>query len=432
MMRLNTKDRQFTHEGSPAARMSPEQALRRSVMSCLLWERAFYEDGEALARRIADLAPQVEPGFLAALAIEARTTRHLRHVPLLLLKALVKHGKGSLVSDTIETTIQRADELAEFLAIYWSDGRKPLSNPMKRGLAKAFRKFSAYQLAKYDRDGQVRLRDVLFLCHPKPKDEEQAKVWKQLIEGTLQSPDTWEVSLSRGDDKKATFERLIAEQKIGYLALLRNLRNMMQAGCDERLVKNAILSRIGAERVLPFRFVAAARACPQLEVAIDVAMLAGLVDLPPLEGRTVVLVDVSGSMDSRLSAKSDMTRLDAAASLASLLTGDVRVFSFTDDVVEVPHRLGMAGVDAIVRSQPHGGTMLGRAVTHANSLVHDRLIVITDEQSSDPVPSPRANRAYMINVASYRHGVGYGDWTRIDGFSENVLRFISEIEAPIA
>lgn len=435
MMRLNTLERrpqQFTHEGAPAARLTAEQGLRRTVLSCLLWEKSFYEDGESIAERIEEAASKVSPEFLAGLAVEARSQHHLRHVPLLLLKSLAKHGGGKMVADAIEATIQRADELAEFLAIYWADGRKPLSNPMKKGLARAFRKFSAYQLAKYNRDGQVRLRDVLFLCHAKPKDDDQAKTWRSLVEGTLAAPDTWEVALSGGDDKKATFERLIREGQLGYLALLRNLRNMMEAGCDERLVKDAILCRKGAERVLPFRFVAAARACPQLEKEIDIAMLAGLSDLKPLDGKTIVLVDVSGSMDSQLSSRSDLTRRDAAASLASLIVGDVRVFTFTDRTVEVPHRLGMAGVDAVVNSQPHGGTYLGDAVSKINQLPHDRLIVITDEQSADRVPSPRATHSYMINVASYQNGVGHGDWTRITGFSENILRFIAEIEAPIA
>lgn len=431
-MRLNTARKQFTHEGAPAVGLGPSQALRRAVLSCLLWEKEFYEDGQSIAKRIEDAAARVSPNLLAELAVEARSKHHLRHVPLLLLKSLVKHGNGRLVSDAIEATIQRADELAEFVAIYWADGRKPLSNPMKKGLARAFRKFSPHQLAKYNRDGQVRLRDVLFLCHAKPTDDAQAAAWKSLIDGTLASPDTWEVSLSRGADKKETFERLIREGQLGYLALLRNLRNMMEAGCDERLVKDAILCRRGAERVLPFRFVAAARACPQLEKEIDIAMLAGLAGPDTFDGKTIVLVDVSGSMDCPLSSRSDLTRMDAAASLASLITGDVRVFTFTDKTAEVPHRLGMAGVDAIINSQSHGGTYLGHAVEKANQLPHDRLIVITDEQSNDPVPPPAASKAYMINVASYENGVGYGEWTRISGFSESVLRFIRESEAPIA
>lgn len=249
-----------------------------------------------------------------------------------------------------------------------------------------------------------------------------------MVDKTLVSPDTWEVELSAGKDKKETFERLIREGKLGYLALLRNLRNMANAGCDLDLVKDAIIARKGAKRVLPFRYVAAARACPQLEPAIDTALSEAISEMEPLPGRTIVLVDVSGSMDAPLSAKSDMKRIDAAAALSSVIYGDVRVLTFSYQLVEIPPRRGMAGVDAVINSQPHGGTLLGQAVAAVNQLPHDRLIVITDEQSHDQVPGPAAKHAYMINVASNKNGVGYGRWTHLDGFSEQVLRWISEYE----
>ena len=419
----------FTHEGAPAAPLSAELRLRRSVASCFLWEDEFYEDGQSIADRIAVLAADVEPTVVAALAVEARERFNLRHAPLLLLNALTRTGSGAMVAEAIERTIQRADELTEFLAVYWRNGRRPLSKQAKLGLGRALAKFDAYQLAKYDRDGPIKLRDVLFLTHPKPKDEAQAALWKSLAERTLPSPDTWEVSLSGGADKKETFERLLGEGKLGYLALLRNLRSMDQAGVDETLVKAAILARKGAHRVLPFRYVAAARAAPRFEPWLDEALMEAVLEGPVFSGRTIVLVDVSGSMDARLSAKSDLKRIDAAAALASVVPGDLRVFTFSNDVVEVPARRGMAGVDAVIRSQPHGGTELGNAVAHVNRLPHDRLIVATDEQSQDPVPEPKAALAYMVNVASARNGVGYGRWTHIDGFSEAVLRFMHEHEA---
>ncbi|MDV6330051.1 TROVE domain-containing protein [Asticcacaulis sp. 201] len=417
----------ITHEGAPARELTAEQKLRRSVLSCLLWENEFYEDGQTIADRILALAADVPSDTLAALAVEARELMKLRHAPLMLLCALIAKG-GPTVAPTIERVIQRADEMTELVTLYWRNGKRPLSKQMKMGLARAFVKFDAYQLAKYDRDGDVKLRDVLFLCHAKPKDTAQAEIWKQLVDKTLASPDTWEVALSGGADKAATFTRLLEERKLGYLALLRNLRNMDQAGVDEALVKEAILARRGAERVLPFRYVAAARAAPRFEPWLDQALAETILAQPLLKGRTLILVDVSGSMEASLSAKSDLTRMDAAATLASIVPGDVRVFTFSNRVVEVPPRRGMAGVDVIGRSQPHGGTELGKAVTAMNAIRHDRLIVITDEQSHDRVPDPVAAKAYMINVASARQGVGYGTWTHIDGFSENVLTFLGEQE----
>lgn len=430
-MRTNVRavNTEKTHEGAPPARMNPTQALRRSVLSCLLWEAEFYEDGKTIADRIMELAQQAPAAAVADLAREARQRHNLRHAPLMLALAMVKRG-GVGAADTVADVIQRADELSEIVAMFWRDGRRMLPKQLKRGLAKAFLKFDEYALAKYNGgDRTVKLRDVLFMSHAHPLTRERAALWKRLVDGKLATPDTWEVALSGGSDKRAAFERLILERKLGYLALLRNLRNMAAAGCDESLVKEAIVARRGAERVLPFRYVAAARACPQFEPAIDQALCEAIGTLPSLPGKTIVLVDVSGSMDVKLSGKSDLTRVDAAAALASIIHGDLRVFSFSEDICEVPARRGMAGIDAVMKSQPHGGTRLGAAVSAINGMKHDRLIVITDEQSADRVPDPVATHAYMINVASAKNGVGYGRWTHIDGFSESVLRFIYESEA---
>ena len=274
---------------------------------------------------------------------------------------------------------------------------------------------------------------VLFLSHAKPKDDRQAAIWKRLVNNELATPDTWEVGLSTGQNPKEVFERLLRENNLGYLALLRNLRNMNQAGVDTNLVKQAILARKGgAEKVLPFRFIGAARAAPNFERELDQALLSTIEGLPKLKGKTIVLVDVSGSMDATLSSKSDLTRADAACTLAAVINADdLRVFSFSERTVEVPARRGMAGIEAISKSQRHSSTRLAEAIAHANKLPHDRLIVITDEQStSGKNVKPSAAKAYMINVASYKNGVGYGDqWIHIDGFSENIIKWVHEFEA---
>ncbi|GAB3282855.1 TROVE domain-containing protein [Larkinella harenae] len=426
-MRLNVKTNNTnkTHEGGKAATINPEQQLRRSVLSCLLWENGFYEDGQTIADRIVSEAQNVPEAKVHALATEARTKYNLRHVPLLLLATKPN-------AQAIYNTINRADELAELLAVYWRNGRKSIPAQMKKGLAKAFTKFSEYQLAKYNRDGAIKLRDVLFMVHAKPKDAEQDQVWKKLVDGTLVAPDTWEVALSGGADKRETFERLLREEKLGYLALLRNLRNMIQSNVNSDLVRSALLARKGADKVLPFRFIAADRHAPQYEPEIDTAMMDAIKALPTLKGKTAVLIDVSGSMDAQLSAKSDMTRLDAAAGLGAIVQSDtLRVFSFSESVVEVPPRRGMAGVDAIIKSQSHLGTYLKKAIQVLGEVMpdYDRLIVITDEQSHDGAcdPLPTA-KGYLINVASNKNGIGYGRWVHIDGFSENVIRFIHEYE----
>jgi len=421
-----------THEGAPARRISPELALRRSVLACLLWENQFYEDGVAIAGRIAELLPKVEAGRVAALAIEAREQMKLRHAPLLLVREMARHkSHRAFVAETLERVIQRADELAEFVAIYWKDGRVPLSGQVKKGLAAAFVKFDEYQLAKYDRRGPIKLRDVLFLCHAKPRDQKQANTWKRLIWGKLATPDTWEVALSSGADRRAAWERLLVENKLGALALLRNLRNMREAGVDEALVTSAI-STVKTERVLPFRFLAAARHAPQWEDVLEHAMLKCVAVQEKLPGRTALLVDVSGSMTATLSRRSEMQRTDAAYGLAVLLREigeNVAVYSFSERLAEVPARRGFALRDAIDTSQTHGATLLGAAVMLLNEReAYDRLIVITDEQAHDAVPAPKG-KGYVINVGSYKNGVGYGKWMHIDGWSESVIEYIRELES---
>ena len=418
-----------THEGAVAPVLSPAAQLERSVMACMLWENTFYEDGVDIAERMKVLVPLCASAQVAALAVKAREEGRLRHAPLLLLRELARHPDKPKIADTLARVIQRADEPAEFLALYWGEKKQPLSRQVKLGLGKALQKFDAYQLAKYDRPGAVRLRDVLFMVHAKPRDEGQAGDWRQLVEGTLLSPDTWEVALSAGADRKETFTRLLREKKLGYLALLRNLRNMAESGVEESLVTTAILEGAARSKTLPFRFVTAARAVPDLEPVLDKAMQQVTESLERLPGKTAVVVDVSGSMDGNLSHKSDLTCMDAAAALAVLIVAiaeQARVFTFSEKLVEVPPRSGMALIDAIRASQPHNGTYLGQALSSLPG-DYDRVVVVTDEQSADAVPNP-TGKGYMINVASYQNGIGYGKWTRINGFSEAVVQYIQALE----
>jgi len=418
-----------THEGAPAKQVSPELQLRRSVLACMLWEDQFYEDGIAIAGRIRELVAKVPAEKVAALAIEAREKMKLRHAPLLLVREMARLATHRhLVAETLTRVIQRADELTEFVAIYWSEGKQPLSAQVKKGLAAAFTRFDEYALAKYNRATPVKLRDVLFLSHAKPVDAAQAELWKRLVEGELATPDTWEVALSSGADKREAWERLLSENKLGALALLRNLRNMAEAKVSEQAIRDG-LARMKTVRVLPFRFIAAARYAPQWEPELEKSMFRAFEGQSKLPGKTVLLVDVSGSMDVQLSRRSEMRRNDAAYGLAVLLreiAENVSIYTFSDRLVRVPSRQGFALRDALNASQPHNGTYLGQALKGIDEK-YDRLIVITDEQSHDPVPNPKA-RGYMLNVASYQNGVGYGSWMHIDGWSDSVIEYIRAAE----
>lgn len=462
MARLNVAKKQeqiFTHAGGPARQTNAEQQLRRSVLACLLWEDSFYEDGESIAKRICDLVPQVPANVVVEIAIEAR--KKLRHVPLLLVREMCRHQTHKMfVADALEAVIQRPDELTEFMAIYWKEGRCPVAAQVKKGLAKAFLKFNEYSLAKYNQDGAIKLRDVLFICHADPRVAEnldhygtcanpvreitrkykngEAKLFRQedslldkVANNKLATPDTWEVELSAGADKKETFERLMMQEKLGALAFLRNLRNMQQAGCHEGLIAQ-YASTVKLDRVLPFRFISAARAVPAWEPLIESMMLRALRGHSQLPGKTVLLVDNSGSMyGPKVSAKSDLQRSDAAAALAILLREicqEVVVVAYSMNGAIVPARHGFALRDAIQGATAHGGTDTGEAVRQCNGLKYDRIIVITDEQTATRVGQPLTDKAYFINVSVEKNGIGYGKWTTITGWSEAIIDYIKAAE----
>lgn len=435
-----------THEGAPAARISKLQELRRSVLACMLWEDTFYESGVEIAARIADLVQEVNVGSVAKLAVEARGKFKLRHVPLLLAVALAKRNEkngciADLVRDTVAEVIQRPDELAEILAIYAKqNGRtgakklNKLSHALARGIAQAFTKFDEYRLAKYNRDNEIKLRDVLFLTRPRSTNRAVKSLWRRLAQNELKTPDTWEVAISAAHNeaqKTEEWTRLLREQKLGALALLRNLRNMTEAKVDKAVIREA-LSNIKTERVLPFRFIAAARYAPQFEDVLEQAMFKCLEDYPRLPGKTIIVIDDSGSMVDKLSGKSDLNRKDAAAALAILVREvcqEATVIVFGSEAKVVAPRRGFALKEVIQRANVGGSTQTGIALQLANREGYDRIIVITDEQSRTTIPNPLTELAYFINVAPYKRGIGYGKWTHIDGFSESVLDYIREYEA---
>lgn len=461
-------------EGTVVRALTPEQELRRTVMTCLLWEDSFYEGGVGVAERIKDLIPRVGFDKVARMAFLARTEMKLRHVPLLLARELARMKAGRKMGDLLYDIIQRPDEIGEFLSLYWKDGKKSLAKQVKKGLARAFGKFTEFQLAKYNQDNAIKLRDVAFLTHIKPASSGRGEMMARLVnrdfipERTkssrfsvranygmpkdnpgLEVPDTWEVQLSAGKDKKETFERLIREKQLGALALLRNLRGMQEAKVEDGIIRQGLLG-MDVERVLPFRFIAAAQYAPRFEVELEDAMFRCLDGSPKLEGRTALIVDTSPSMwQSKVSQRSEMTRFDAAAALAILcreICEQCNVYAFNERAYIVPARRGFALRDALKDTRGNASCG-GLAVEMANQHGYDRIIVLTDGQwhylegplgyagpsykmgdAQTVSPAPLTNKAYMINVSTQKNGVGYGKWHSIDGWSESIIEYIRAFE----
>lgn len=422
-----------TNEGINVPNINAEKQLTRLVLASLLFEKQFYMDGQEHADLVKNLVANVDPTFVSDLALKARTDYKLRHIPLLLTRELAR--KGALTANALDAVIQRADEMSEFLSLYWKDGKTPISNQVKKGLAKAFVKFNEYQLAKFDKNSAaVSLRDVMFLSHAKPTTPAMEALFKKVANQELATPDTWETQLSAGADKGATFTRLMAEKKLGALAFLRNLRNMAQAGVSEAEIR-AYAKNLDVSKVLPFRYIAAARIVPQFEDMLEAMMLRSLGDAPKLKGKTKLYLDVSSSTyGAKVSAKSDLTRQDAILALAMLareVCEDVEIYSFSGRAMRIPPRHGFALAEAVKTSQPCTGTAIGASLTQFASSKADRIILITDEQSHDRVEGPKnygADVGYIINVGAYQNGVNHGEWITVTGFSEAIVDYIRESE----
>ena len=268
------------HEGAKSWRMTPEWELYTTVVTMMGVEDKFYEKGNDRVNRVADLVRKADPEFTARLAVYAREEMHLRSVPLLLLVELARYRqRDSLVSRAISRTVQRADELSELLMCYqWRSGRKSLkhlSHQLRKGLAESFNHFDAYQFAKYDRkDRKVTLRDALLLVHPKPKDKAQTNIFRKILNDTLEMPYTWETELSsigqrysdsndeKSEAKREAWHHLIRSRRMGYMATLRNLRNMLKLHLDDESIQMVCDYLSNPEAVrnskqLPFRFLAA-------------------------------------------------------------------------------------------------------------------------------------------------------------------------------
>ncbi len=431
-----------THEGGRGRQFPPAVELKRTVATCMLWEPTFYESGDSIAQRIADLATKVDPLQVDEIAHWAKHELKLRHVPLYL--ALHTLGRYDGARALIRTLVQRPDELAEMLSMWFHiKGRKPgdkdrppIPAALKKGLADAFTKFDEYQLAKWNRmDKAIKLRDVLFLTHPKPVDAKQAALWEALVDGKLKTPDTWETRLSAGQEKGQAFADLLKAGKLGATALLKNLRNMDEGGTDRALVVEG-LRKANWKKVLPFRFMSAWMAAPSFSVQLDEAFQQASKAARCPSGRALVLVDVSGSMTIPVSQKSTLSRVDAAGCMAATIQAamdDSVVWHFSNDSDMTPGQ-GLGLVQSL-RNVCGGGTYIGGALknmaNHYLGQKWDWLFIITDEQAHDTITVlPHAERIVVVNVAPYQTGVALDkNITRIHGFSEGILSYLEVDQA---
>lgn len=440
----------LNHEGALAFKLDPLTELYLRAASTLVGEPKYYTDGKKsdseLLRSINNVA-KIDPEFILKLAVYCREQLYLRSVPLVLLAEFANNpnctGKVSGARKYVPRIVQRADEMTELVAYqlarnraiprpskYLNTGKEETSNRridkqsalpqmIKFGLSKTFKNFDAYQLAKYNRDGAVKMRDVMFEVHPEYESNEQKEALNKLTNKTLESPETWEVMRSTGrmswhDVVNHIFNK---DGRVNnYMAILRNLRNCLQDKTvtekDIQLLCRMISDRnaVLRSKQLPFRYLSAYKElsnvddgkCTPVGVlyvsdvleALETAASYGTENLPKLSGSsTLVATDFSGSMRDKLSAKSSLERFEIGAMLsviANRFCGHSVTGIFGDDWKVVPmtkssgilsNTLATANMIGSVGYSTNGYKVTDYLID--NNIKVDRIFMFTDCQLWD-------------------------------------------------
>lgn len=389
--------------GGEAFSQTPEMELT-SILLTSFANDAFYRSADGTFERLKELIKLCDKRFVAKAAIYARTKFGMRSITHCVASELAKYISGTdWAKDFYERIIYRPDDMMEILSYHKAKNGK-IPNSMKKGFAKAFEKFDAYSLAKYRAEGKsMKLVDVVNLVHPKSSERNGTAI-VDLVNGTLKSFDTWENELSNtgqianNEEEKAelkanVWSKLLRDKKIGYFALLRNLRNILEQSPDsvpmaiemltnEKLIKKSL--------VLPFRFVTAFQEVKKIEngaivrsvlIALNKAVDISLSNVPNFDGDTLVVLDTSMSMRQAQSLGNKSPDFIGALFSSVLLKAnnadfiqfdkDARYVNFNplDSTITIADSLRFNG----------GGTNFHSIFQVANRK-YDRIIILSDMQ----------------------------------------------------
>ena len=444
--------RTVNKSGHAAYSMADKAKLVTQVLTSFFNEAKFYGDNSAEMQETIKRVIEADPAFVSKLAVFARREFNMRSVSHVLTAYLAHEPNGKpYVRDTVRGVCLRGDDLTEILAFYLATFGKPIPNALKNGINDAFVQLDEYSLAKYKGTGKaVKMRDILCLCRPKPMNREQSALWKKVLENTLETPVTWETELSANGNTKESWEKLIDSGKVGYMALLRNLRNIIAANpsnIDKVFAQISNPEAVRKSRQLPFRFLSAykevsgTKALDALETAVDAACD----NLPHLPGTTVIAVDVSGSMYSRVSANSQVRCCEIGMMLgliANRICENAIFYEFDNHLTEVPisHKTGILYA-AVNEARASGGTNMNLPFIHMveNNVRADRLIIISDNECNAGYNEPVSKKAayyrsrtgnndmwvHAIDLQGYGTQQFHGTFTNIiAGWSEKVFDFI--------
>lgn len=467
-----TKKKTLNKADGSAYSLDTEYELVMRTASLLFGESKYYKNEQSEYDAVLQKAIKDNPEFVLKLAAYTRNELFIRSTPLYMLVECANLRTGSVDSayKYVSRIVRRADELSEVVALQFS--RNKINNinkhvmpkMLKKGLSKAFTGFNEYQFAKYNRVKEVKLRDVMFLVHPKPVTPSQANVFAMIASDSLPVPETWETVMSnwskKFDTKKEAWEYVMP--KMGILAQLRNLRNFVAENCDIKAVLDTFTDEnIKKSMIFPFRFYIARKiledlpvyASPKIQVLVEMldnAMKVSTKYVGKLPGNTLILVDGSGSMSSSLSKDSTVQCSDIAnffGGVSPLMCeySDVIVFAekfkkifVSKDVMTNVGNISNAHVG--YATYPH----LPLNKVREDKAFYDRIIMFSDMQCY----SQGIGNEFASSLTTYKRDinpncklysidlVGYGtaqvlpskDVALIGGWSDKILKFISVFE----
>ncbi|WP_083899611.1 TROVE domain-containing protein, partial [Nocardia abscessus] len=408
-----------TFEGGAGYARTPQSELFLLAVTNMVGEHTFYESAGERDERYAALvraATIATPEWTARFLRWLRTEANLRSAAIVgaaeFAKARLDAGAAGMSRQVVDSVLQRADEPGELLAYWTAVHGRALPQPVKRGVADAVRRlYDERALLKWDSAARAfRFADVLQLTHPTPASDRpwQGALFAHALDrryGRATEPDaaltvlraraelmarpvqqrralfddaerartalhaagmTWEAVAGwlQGPMDATVWEALIPS--MGYMAELRNLRNFDQAGVSDAVAADVAAEladpgRVARSRQLPMRFLSAYRAAPSLRWghALEQALGHSLAAVPALSGRTLVLVDTSGSMQAGFAKDGSLARWDAAALFGLALArrcahADVVSYSSVGST-----RQGRAQPASLVFPQRRGEPVLG-------------------------------------------------------------------------
>jgi len=421
-----------THEGGKAYTLAPEQELVKMALTSFV-DKSFYEKMSDKLTRLRELCKKVDPMFLLKLATWARE-KGLRTVNQVMIMEWLQYGDREKY---FVKAVKRPDEIIDMMGYYAlvnsQDPKKlKVANKLKRAIKERLEKFDDYTLGKYKgKKWVVNLYDLVNISHAHSPSIDK------LVKGTLEVSDTRETELSANGNTAESRKRLLKEEKLGALAFIRNLRNMMQRGIEH--VELALyLEKLDFKKLFPFQAIQAADVCIS-ECALNTnSTLYKVLDRKIhdsfdkfsklFDGRVAIGIDNSGSMDFTINSKSKLMRDRMAAYYGVCLQEKTGGDLFSRGTTCIP--ANGYSIDQLCKLWG-GSTDVNCLINGTKRKGYDTLFIITDEQSShSEVMKSDIKNIVVRNIADYENTIipPYdGKYTYITGFNDSMFELVKNL-----